>query len=344
MQHVTSYVYQFRGSHYEFGQYQARQLQQTNYLQNRLLSNDSRFSKFQVDSNIITSLFNQFAPFLLEEIYGLADTLEMSLEQAFIHFGGYFGIKRSGCSILMQNGFMVRNYDLEPSTYDGRYVLFQPTDGGYASVGPSMLITGRTDGMNEHGLVVGYNFVNSRQQEDGFVCNMIARIVLETCKTTEDAVLLLQQLPHKHSFNYCLLDAKGDARIVEASPRGIAVRTDIACTNHFQALTKENRYTMADSLNRHELIRAAASNDISLADAYQLLNDWDSGVFAKKYSAWDGTIHTATYEPGSLKARISFGANRMPLTFDFKHWLQGENSAITKIKGELQSNNPFASN
>ena len=344
MQHVTSYVHQFRGNHYEFGQYQARLLQQTNYLQNRTLSNDIRFKKFIGDQEKITSLFLQFAPLILEEIYGLADTLEMSLEQAFKHFSGYFANKRSGCSILIQDNFMVRNYDQEPSTYDGRYVLFQPTDGGFASVGPSMLITGRTDGMNEHGLVIGYNFVNSRQHEDGFVCNMIARIVLETCQTTEDAVQLLLQLPHKHSFNYCLLDAKRDARIVEASPRGTAIRTDIACTNHFHTLTKENRYTMADSINRHKLISAVVSNNIPLTDAYQLLNDWDGGIFAKKYSAWDGTIHTATYEPSSLKARISFGANRMPLTFDFKRWLQGENSAVTKIKGELQSKKPFASN
>src|SRR5699024_7458937 len=136
-----------------------------------------------------------------------ADALHKPIEDAIREFGGYYlEYGRSGCSILAQDNYMVRNYDNNPLSYEGRFLLYSPTDRGYATIGPSMQITGRTDGMNEKGLVLGYNFINRRQSKDGFMCNMISRIVLETCASVQDAVDLLKDIPHRHSFNYMLLD------------------------------------------------------------------------------------------------------------------------------------------
>ena len=343
MQQVSSTVLQFRGSHYDFGHFQGEQIKLTNYLQNRAMRKMSISKRFTVDVHHITQLLQTFAPGILDEIYGLADSLEMELEEAFMQFGGYFANMISGCSILIENDYFLRNYDQEPSTYDGRYVLYAPTDNGYATIGPTMMITGRTDGMNEHGLVIGYNFVNSRKHEDGFVCNMIARIVLETCATTDEAVQLLERLPHKHSFNYCLLDASGVSRIVEASPRGVAVRTGQACTNHFHLLEAENRYTMADSLRREEIILTRAAENPSFQDGYSLLNNLEEDIFATKYSAWDGTIHTATYHPQTLTATITYGSNSKPMPISFRNWLAGTPLLISKIKGELSATNRFTS-
>lgn len=318
MQQVSSDVLQFRGSHYEFGVYQGQQLLKTKYLENRVAMHNNLNKKFAVDVDQVTRLFQQFAKQLLEEIYGLADTLAMDLPQAFVQFGGYYGNIRSGCSIMMGEDYFIRNYDNEPTTYDGRYVLFQPTDGGLATVGPTMQVTGRMDGMdgmNGHGLVMGYNFVNTRQHEDGFVCNMIGRIVLETCATTAEAIFLLERLPHKHSFNYCLFDAAGHTSIVEASPRKVIARDGIACTNHFQALTEENRYTMADTLQREHIISQAAAQSPDL---------------------WAG------YHPASLTATITLGAHTAPMPFHFGDWLAGHPLYVTKIKGQLDAKTNFA--
>ena len=342
MQPVTSLVVQFRGSYYEFGRYQAAQILKTNYVKKRMAMRASIAQKFHADVAVVTGLLQQYAPHLVDELKGLADGLQLPYETIILYFGGYYANQKSGCSIVLQENFLVRNYDQEPSTYDGRYVLFQPNNGGYASIGPSMQIVGRTDGMNEHGLVIGYNFVNSRMHGDGFVCNMIARIVLESCKTTSDAIHLLQQIPHKHAFNYCVVDANGHKAVIEASSRHTAIRDAIVCANHFETLQAENRYTMADSLRRVEIMTDVAKDAPSVMEAYSLLNSSDAGIFAKKYSAWDGTIHTATYEPQKLFTAISFGSNRMPMPFNFKKWVQGENIPISKLKGVLQAKNPFA--
>ena len=72
------------------------------------------------------------------------------------------GFKESGCTVFQGKDFMVRNYDYHPATYDGRYLLFQPNDGGLAQIGPTSRVTGRMDGMNEAGLTMGYNFMHRK--------------------------------------------------------------------------------------------------------------------------------------------------------------------------------------
>jgi len=261
---------------------------------------------------------------------------------AITEFGGYYlEYGKSGCSIFTGNEYMIRNYDNDPLSYEGRYILFQPTDQGYAAIGPSMQITGRTDGINEKGLSMGYNFTNRIKSDDGFVCNMIGRIILEKCANVEEAISLLKEIPHRHSFSYVLLDQSGESIVVEASPRGVAFHKSVICTNHFKKLTHENRYHMDDSFQRYQAIAQQESNISDPYQAFRMMNDTDQGVFSKKYGAWAGTLHTAAYFPKEMKAWLALGGDRLPFIFNFDQWLKGENVNVKRIKGELDTNLPF---
>ncbi|GEL78528.1 C45 family autoproteolytic acyltransferase/hydolase [Tenuibacillus multivorans] len=343
MTKVFSDVLTFRGNHYDFGFMQGELLRNSPILPNRHKQWASKRKRhFSINEQESIDILRNFIPGMLDEIKGLADALNWEMKDALREFGGYYiDYNRSGCSIFSQSDFLIRNYDSHPAGYEGRYVIYQPTDSGYAVIGPSMQITGRIDGMNEKGLVMGYNFTNRVGSDDGFVCNMIGRIILETCANVHEAIGLLNEIPHRTSFNYVLLDQNGESYVVEASPRSVAARKSSISTNHFELLTEENRNRMDDSIRRQELLKQI-QNDSNVFQSFRLLNDTEQDIFSSKYDAWAGTLHTSGYQPKEKRAWIAIGSKRMPVIFDFDRFLNGEEINVTKIKGILAFDTPFA--
>lgn len=341
MKRVHSDIIQFRGSHYDFGFMQGERLKDSILLPNRRKQRNSSSKSLLINEQQATEMLQSYAPKIWEEIMGLSDSLEWDLHDAIREFGGYYlEYVRSGCSIFTGSDFMVRNYDSAPQGYEGRFALYQPTDGGYATIGPTMQITGRTDGLNEKGLAMGYNFINRRNSEDGFICNMIGRLILENCASIEEAIDLLKDIPHRRSFSYVLLDRTGKSVVVEASPRSVVVRESSVSTNHFELLTEENRYQTDDSRRREETM-LAYQNMADAYSAFRLLNDSDQGVFSKKYTTASGTLHTASYFPHSLEVGFAIGPDRLPLMFDFDRWIQGERLYAKRINGKIDTHLPF---
>lgn len=343
MNHYYSDVIQFKGSHYDFGFEQGELLKNSSLLLNREEQWASqRRRHFYINEQEVIKLFSKHHRSMLEELEGLADALGWEIEAALREFGGYYvDYAESGCSILTGSDFMVRNYDSHPAYYEGRYVIYQPTDHGYATIGPSMQITGRTDGMNEKGLAMGYNFINRVGEGNGFLCNMIGRLILETCATIEEAVTLLKELPHRTTFSYVLTDLSGETYIVEASPRKVIARKSNVSTNHFEVLTEENRYRTTESVRRQKEIEKQNKKELNISHAYQLLNDREKDVFSNKYDASAGTIHTSAYLPKEGKAFYAIGGNQMPVIFDFYRFLAGKNVYVKQIKGMLEYDKPF---
>ncbi|NMA89902.1 MAG: acyl-CoA--6-aminopenicillanic acid acyltransferase [Amphibacillus sp.] len=340
---VFTDVIQYRGSHYQFGFEQGKQLKSSVLLRNRQNQSKKRRKRhFYTNVNEAVQLLNQFSPMLLAEIEGLADGLDWSFEQAVRAFSGYYlEEERSGCSIMTGHDFLVRNYDSHPSSYEGRLVVYQPNDGGYATIGPSMQITGRMDGINEKGFSMGYNFTNRISSDDGFVCNMIGRILLENCATVDEGIELLKAIPHRSAFSYVLFDLTGRSVVVEASPRSAVVRPANMCTNHFELLHEENRYQSDESIERLNKIKSSWQPNLSIREAYQMFNDQANGIFSHRYGAWSGTLHTSCYEPTTLIALYGIGANQIPVLINLANFLKGETIRIKRVTGQLNADVPF---
>lgn len=332
MNDVYALLEQFKGNHFDFGMFQAKKLIESNYL----IKMNTMLRKYTFDASAFYNaikILTDFSPSLVEELKGLSMGLSLPLEDVFFRFSGYFQEVKSGCSIIMNESFMTRNYDQHPKSYDGRVVFFKP-ERGYATLGSSMLVTGRTDGMNEHGLVVAYNFVSVKGRSDGLTCNIITRILLESCKDVEEAVTLLKRLPHRTAFNYCLLDKSGTYCVVEASSQGVYVRNDNVCTNHFFIQDHLNPILSSNSKNRYNLMKETYQKHHELVKIYPYMNALDYGIFQTRFDLDDGTLHTSAYEPLNMTMNIAYGSNRNPISLDFKSWLDGEKILTTKIKGE----------
>ena len=134
MRQVYSDIIQFRGSHYDFGYMQGQLLRSSPILPNRERQwGSKRKYHFSINEQEVKSMLRRFLPGIWEEIEGLADALE-SMYDAIREFGGYYlEYGRSGCSIFTGKDYMIRNYDNHPASYEGRYILYQPTGGGYAT-------------------------------------------------------------------------------------------------------------------------------------------------------------------------------------------------------------------
>ncbi|WP_077621854.1 C45 family autoproteolytic acyltransferase/hydolase [Sediminibacillus massiliensis] len=338
MKQIASRFLEFRGTHYEFGYRQGQELKGTILYENHLKWNKPRRRpRYIVNQLEAKQLIRSLSPLIWEELEGIADGLKVPIEQVVKNYSGYQQewIK-SGCSILTGKDYYVRNYDYHPKTYEGRFVIFQPKR-AYATIGPTQRITGRTDGMNEEGLVIGYNFVNRRNPGDGFICNMISRMILENCKTNEEAIELIKEIPHRHSFNYVLYDKGGNSHVVEGTPRAVEIREGPISTNHFDILRHENRHHLGDSFRRKKLLEENISKLSSCYEAFRFFNDRDRGIFSEKYTNWAGTLHTTAYIPKDLSVWYAVGGDREPFIFSFKEWLKGKDSRIKKLRGYLNT-------
>lgn len=341
MKQIYSDVIQFRGTHFDFGFMQGEKIKDSLTVKNRENQWKVRMPRFTVNAEEVKRAITPFAPGVWEELLGLQAALEWPMESVLQEFGGYrLNYVKSGCSIVTGEHFLIRNYDYHPKTYEGRYVFFQPTDQGYAIAGPSQRVTGRMDGMNEKGLALGYNFMHRKSPGDGFICCMIGRLILESCANAAEAVAMLKEIPHRHSFSYVVYDQQGETYIIETSPREVEVRQSNVCTNHFEIMKHENRNHLVDSKRRLEILDEQQEN-MNVTDAFRLLNATDKGIFSDLYSSWAGTIHTSAYLPKEMKVWIALGGDQEPIQFDFAKWLDGQDVEIDRITGEIDTDIPF---
>ncbi|MGP4071633.1 C45 family autoproteolytic acyltransferase/hydrolase [Piscibacillus sp. B03] len=343
MKRIHSDIVQFRGSHYDFGYKLGKNLRDSLVVSNRQKGWKLKRPRFEIDVDEARVQFQRYAPSIWSEMEGLRDGLQLPMEEVLRDFGGYrVEPDKSGCSIYTTERFMVRNYDFHPFTYDGMFCLYQPTDEGYAVIGPTSRITGRMDGMNEKGLVMGYNFTHRRKTADGFVCYMVGRMILETCATVEEAIELVKSVPHRGAFSYNVLDRHGKTFVIEAGPRAVEVREANVCTNHFEILTEENRRYLKDSLERKHVIEDNRNQLIEPEAAFQFFNDSEAGVFADKYKSWAGTIHTSLYLPNEMEVWFTLGGDRDPVVFDAKKWFTGEDIPLQRMYGDVDTDLGFA--
>lgn len=329
-------ISELRGSYHQLGLLQGQELDASAF-QNMLPLYQEMCKKTEADK--VKLALKSYAPALLDEISGLATALNMDEFEALKYFGGYdISLPPMGCTTYINNGLYVRNYDFSPVLYDARLVILQPEQ-GLASIGFSQHLTGRLDGMNEAGLVIGLHFVNNKEQHRGFLATMIVRLVLERCTTTAEAIQFITSLPHSYAYNFSLTDKTNHSVMIEATPMQQVVQqtVPVACTNHFvsDALSAANREHIQDSVKRKQYLEQLEEIPLSAKEAYQHFNASTSPLFYTKYKQLFGTLHTVVYSPQDLQVHVGVGENCPPVSISFGEWLVNDIELPQVIRGMI---------
>lgn len=328
-------VEQYRGDSYNIGYQQGQQIDRS-----LLVMYSNVINEEDIDLEELKKVYSTYAPHLFQEMLGIADSMNISLRKAALFSGfGTPEIQGMGCTSVVNDNMLVRNYDFSPEVYDARFVFVQP-DEGYASVGHSLHVMGRTEGVNEKGLAVALHFVNSKDNQTGLTAASVIRIILDTCKNTEEAVNMIKQLPHSWSYNFSIGDAEGNAVVVEESPFDVKVRKSkemLFCTNHFQSqdMLKLNRENLEGTQERLNYLWNGHLEDVDVQEVFNTFRA-HKPLYSEEYLDFFGTLHTFAYSFNDNKVLTAVPGGDV-LAIDFNEWVNGKNLYQKEIIGHLNN-------
>ena len=327
-------VLQIREDSYHIGLETGKALQR-----NSILTTLEMITKSEIDYDSMKSIYEMYAPHLLDELQGLSEGLEIPLKKAAALFSGFDVPKTEamGCSTIISKDFYVRNYDFGPLFYDGFFSLVQG-DQAFASAGYNLQAIGRHDGVNEKGLVIGLHFVSHYDYSVGLSPWTSIRMILDRCSTTDEAIQMLKEIPHAACYNFSIGDQNGNIAVVEATPTKIVVRREqdfISCVNHFQdkELQQKNRLFNDNSIKRNNYLQSLRNSNLPHREMFHQFSNSESPLFLTDYDNLFGTLHTFSYSFNDKKILTTIARSDQLLDINFNEWIKGEDLKVTNLTG-----------
>ena len=294
---------------------------------------DKNKSGFE-DFDEILSIYNKYCPGINDEIQGFADKVDCSVESViYYHYSVDF---QSNCShfvvlpsITANNHlYVARSYEWNYNEED-RLLCTTKLDGKMGHIGFSMLLFGRYEGLNSHGLCIttsgGGAYTAPISNKKGISNTLAVRALLENCKNVKEALGNLIKMPVIPTQNYLLCDKSGHIALVE----GIDCKFDVKeltlesqeqylCSTNHPTLPKMTQYykylhkwLKSNSPMRHTLITNTIQQnkpEITPANIKSLLStEIPNGLCAYYHSGSFGTVWSMVFDLTLDKVDICFG-------------------------------------
>lgn len=205
--------------------------------------NDGRAARFAARCEALVS---EIYPPIIEKVEGIIAASGLAPEAFKAYFYGRGGPAEIGCtnfaalSEATADGQVLvgGNYDWYYEARPWREVrLLQPT-GVYSHLEVTHHWAGSPDAINDQGLIMLLAALPGLPPRDspGLQWHMVIDILMETCRTVEEARSTIIDLPHLRAFNYLIADAQGQTIVAEATPNGVSTREPedgiLVATNH----------------------------------------------------------------------------------------------------------------
>jgi predicted choloylglycine hydrolase len=320
-----------QGAHYTMGYHYGELMHKKGVSLNEVMKLTEEQLEFGKTS---LKICEKYVPNICLEIKGLSDGLKCSFELlaswllTLYNFGDVHGCT-CFCFISHNKAILGRNSDMLPSMKKtSESVIYRP-DEGYRFLGHSTALISMEDGINEHGLAVGMNFLATRQMKPGLNTGILIRHILESCKTVDEAINFLQEVPISSTQNIMLMDKSNNSAVVECSPQYVVIRRPVndehflVSANHFisNEIISQHANPMENwfhSYDRYNTAYTALSNDIppDCVKYTQEILRGDYGFMCQyKKDLNFQTIWSVVYDVSNLKIYCSEGN---PNTTEFK--------------------------
>ena len=282
----------FKGSHYEMGRKMGKIFKNNNA--QFPIKLDPFQSKHGRECGI---LLKKHFPEATEEIQGVTDTIGYDYElftSWMMCMGSCLDIDNENClevrgctafSFTHKNQiYHARDNDLPPFLKDiSKSVYYKPQKGNSFILNTSSFINGE-EGINNCGLVAAMTFVRPKLDEvkPGINSVFLVRYILEKCKTVDEGIRVLRELPIASSCNIILTDSRGKMVVVECNPLKVNIRYPEKSKTNEKFIITVNHFTSKEmwkhdasdrnvyfSGNRYQTVcNALLSIDCSDAVAY----------------------------------------------------------------------------
>jgi predicted choloylglycine hydrolase len=236
-----------KGNHYEMGKHYGEILYNSGQNFNDFIKLNNEQIKFGKEA---IELYEKTLPDIMMEVKGLADgskTDYFKMATWLITMYGFGDIKGCTCFAFNDNGktILCRNSDMYPELKKtSESVLYMP-ENGYKFLGNTTSFIQIEDGINEHGLAVGMNFLLTKKYKAGINTGFLIRAILEKCKNIKEAINYIKSVPICSTQNIILADKEGKIAVIEVSPEKVVERYSqdyIVSTNHFITDEMKNEF------------------------------------------------------------------------------------------------------
>ncbi len=217
----------FKNSHYEAGFNWGRLL----YNKKRIISNNHTFKITEERKRFAKEclpVYEKYYPEILDEIKGLAEGQNSSYEDFYTFLLSMYCFEFDNhCTCVAvkdkNNILFGRNSDFLVSLEKLYMNCLYNLDNAYAFNGNTTAFIEMEDGINEYGLAVGLTFIYPTIIKPGFNAGMLVRFLLEKCKTTEEAIEKLKEVPIASQQTITIVDRTGNIVVVECNCEEIEI-------------------------------------------------------------------------------------------------------------------------
>lgn len=327
MQKVKTAYYELEGTHYEIGQQTAKLLPKGAFR----MEPPETFTDDIVNQAL--AMFDEFCPGLTEELRGFADESGTPIRNNAYTWMTYLLPRCSSMALKPErtaNGhtMIARNYEFSIEEEDFKVIRVAP-QGKYAHIGGSLLMFGRTEGINEAGLAVsmsscGFPVSNLPGMREPMLRGLhfyaVLRCLLDNCRNVEEAITKLQNMPIAYNLNLILADRESNLALAETMSGELAVKrctsseevSYLCATNHIAIESFQNREPMAmrNSVVRYQRIQSFIEESGQLTEQQLrsfLLSKYPEGMTVWYYKDFFGTVKSVIIDVNEGRFSICWG-------------------------------------